>query len=194
MVESQNSQAESHSGAPGNLLLSEPEYKITRTRFGARREYLYPDGRLFSEYRSRVRLGSWPLVHITRGRCPSTGRRITARGVIAIGRIAVGGVALGQAAFGLAAFGQLSFGLVAVGQAAFAAGFALGQLGVAPVVVAQFGAGVLVVAQLGFGRYVLAQRGFGQFVYSVKRRDREVVGLLRALLRVLKWTAAPAGP
>ncbi|NOY82070.1 MAG: hypothetical protein GXP31_13825 [Kiritimatiellaeota bacterium] len=186
MAAAQSSRSSGQSGQPGNLLLSEPEYKVTRTRFGARREYLYPDGRLFSEFRSRARLGPWPLVHITRGRCPSTGRRITARGVIAVGRIAAGGVAFGQVAVGLVAFGQLSFGLVAVGQAAFAAGFALGQLGVAPATVAQFGVGVLVVAQLGFGRYVLAQRGFGQFVYSVKRHDREVAELVRGLLIFFK--------
>jgi len=183
MIDSESTGSEDVGTHVKNQLLVDVEYKITRTRFGTRREFLYPDGRMFSEYRSRARLGSWPVVHITRGKCPTTGRRITARGLIAIGRLAVGGIALGHASCGIVALGQLSVGVVALGQAAFAAGFALGQLGIAPVAVAQFGAGIVVVAQLGIGKYVLAQKGVGRFVYSVKRRDREVVTMLRMLSR-----------
>lgn len=183
MVTSEGTRPQKEDVRVENQLLADIEYKVTRTRFGTRRDFLYPDGRVFSEYRSRARLGSWPVIHVTRGKCPSTGRRITARGLIAVGRLAVGGIALGHAAFGVVALGQLSIGVVALGQAAFAAGFALGQLGVAPIAVAQFGLGIVVVAQLGVGKYVLAQKGVGRFVYSVKRRDREVIAVLRALLR-----------
>jgi len=95
------------------------------------------------EYRSRLKVLGLPLVHVVRGIDPSSGRRPTAVGIIAIGQIAVGvvaigqvaigGISLGQASIGLGwGIGQLAFGLLAAGQVA--AGFlgAAGQLAVAP--------------------------------------------------------------
>jgi hypothetical protein len=91
------------------------------------------------EYRSRLKLGSLPLVHIVRGVDPSTGTRPPAIGVIAvgqvavgaiaIGQVAVGGIAIGQAALGLGwGVGQLGVGLLAAGQVAIGALGALGQV------------------------------------------------------------------
>ena len=51
------------------------------------------------EYRSKLELFGWPLVHVTRGYNPVTGKQRVSRGVIAIGEIAIGGLALGGFAF-----------------------------------------------------------------------------------------------
>jgi hypothetical protein len=95
------------------------------------------------EYRSRLRLGGLPLVHVVRGVDPSTGRRPPAVGLIAVGQVAVGLIAVGQVALGVisvgqAAFGlgwgigQLAFGLLAAGQVAAGALGALGQIATGP--------------------------------------------------------------
>jgi hypothetical protein len=95
------------------------------------------------EYRSRLKVFGLPLVHVVRGIDPSSGRRPTAVGIIAIGQVAVGILSIGQVAVGVISvgqasiglgwgIGQLAFGLLAAGQVA--AGFlgAAGQLAVAP--------------------------------------------------------------
>ena len=55
-------------------------------------------------------------MHYTRGKCPETGRRIIAKGVIAVGRLATGIVAIGHASFGLIAIGQLAYGKYVLAQ------------------------------------------------------------------------------
>lgn len=119
------STAESHDA---NLLLRQVEYAYTPTRGGKLRRYLYPSEQMFAEYVSRARVGGLPLVHITWGVSPETGRRVTATGVVAIGRRAMGVVAIGQMAVGMVAIGQLAIGvLFGLGQATTGA-VALGQV------------------------------------------------------------------
>src|SRR5262245_44455294 len=95
------------------------------------------------EYRSRLKVFGLPLVHVVRGIDPSSGRRPTAVGIIAIGQVAVGvvaigqvavgGISVGQASIGLGwGIGQLAFGLLAAGQVAAGLLGAAGQLAVAP--------------------------------------------------------------
>src|SRR5215467_5491237 len=85
------------------------------------------------EYRSRLRIGSLPLIHIVRGVDPSTGARPPAIGIIAIGQLAVGGIAIGQAALGLGwGIGQLATGLLAAGQVAAGAIGSVGQVALGP--------------------------------------------------------------
>jgi hypothetical protein len=95
------------------------------------------------EYRSRLRVGSLPLVHIVRGVDPSTGARPpaigiiaigqVAMGVVAIGQLAVGGIAIGQAALGLGwGVGQLATGILAAGQVAAGALGSVGQVALGP--------------------------------------------------------------
>jgi hypothetical protein len=159
-----------------NLLLETPEYKVTRTRFGTWRGYLYESGQSFSEFRSHGTFLGLPWVHYTRGRSPETGRRVVAKGVLAVGRVATGILAVGQAAFGLVAIGQLGLGVLlglgqatcgwtAVGQVALGVRYGLGQLAT----------GAVVVAQLGLGGHVLAQLGWGHAVWSTNRHDPEAV-------------------
>jgi hypothetical protein len=155
-----------------NTFLEKIEYKIEETAMGTWMRYGYENGTSFHEFKSHVGLLGLPLIHYTYGRNPETGRRVTAKGVIAIGRIAYGIIAIGQMSIGLLAIGQfaigflfglgqLSIGLAAIGQAAIGVYFGLGQLAI----------GQIAIGQLAFGKYVLAQVGFGENVLSITRRD-----------------------
>src|SRR3954468_16021080 len=105
-----------------NLLLENIQYVYEETSRGVWRSFVYPSGARFAEYRTHRTWGNLPLVHYTYGRCPETGKRITARGVIAVGRFAHGMIAIGQVSMGLIAIGQLSLGvLFCFAQAAFGA-------------------------------------------------------------------------
>jgi hypothetical protein len=165
----------------GNLLLEQVEYKIEETNFGTWQRYVYANGAGFHEFKSHATLFGLPLIHYTYGKNPQTGRRVVAKGIIAIGRLACGFIAIGHASFGLLAIGQaavgviglgqLSIGLAAIGQLAIAAYFGLGQ----------FAAGYIAIGQVGIGKYVLAQAGFGEFVWSVQRADPQAVEFFKSL-------------
>jgi len=94
------------------------------------------------EYRSRLRIGRLPLVHVVNGIDPSTGRRPPAIGVFAVGQVAVGIVAVGQVAIGV----------ISVGQAAIALGWGVGQLAWGLLAAGQVAAGLLgSIGQVAFG-------------------------------------------
>src|SRR5947199_6156111 len=152
-----------------NLLLEPVEYKIDETERGVWRRFLYPDGQLFEEFTSHRRVFGLPLLHFTRGKSPETGKRVTARGFIAVGRFAVGVIALGQVAVGILALGQLALGLLlGLGQASTGV-FAVGQLALAAVFgLGQFAAGYVTIGQFALGKYVLAQMGFGEHVWDTR--------------------------
>ena len=148
-----------------NALPTNVDYLYQETPFGIWRRFGYENGNTFSEFKSHTQLFGIPFFHLTRGKCPETGRRVAAKGVIAIGRVAFGVVAIGQAAFGILAIGQLALGMIfglgqlatgvaAVGQAAIGLGIGFGQ----------FATGVVAIGQFAFGKYVMAQIGLGSFV------------------------------
>lgn len=152
-----------------NLLLEEIQYKTDETALGVWRRFVYPNGDLFEEFVSHGRLLGLPLLHYTRGKCPETGKRVTAKGIVAIGRFAMGGLAIGHASMGVIAIGQLAVGLffglgqaatglVALGQLALAAQFGIGQIAT----------GCVAIGQIAFGQYVLAQFGIGQEVWDMR--------------------------
>jgi hypothetical protein len=94
------------------------------------------------EYRSRLRIGRLPLLHVVRGIDPSTGRRPPAVGVIAVGQIAIGVVAVGQVALGA----------ISVGQAAIGLGWVIGQAACGLLAAGQVAAGLLgAVGQVALG-------------------------------------------
>ena len=95
-----------------NLLLENVEYKIEETRLGVWRSFLFPSGAYFAEFKTHKTFFGLPLLHYTRGICPETGRRVVAKGVVAVGRLASGIVAIGQASFGLIAIGQLAVSIL----------------------------------------------------------------------------------
>ncbi|HTQ39097.1 MAG TPA: hypothetical protein VMJ32_08710 [Pirellulales bacterium] len=165
------------------LLLANVEYEITDTRRGRWRRYLYPNGRLFEEFVSHAQLFGMPVMHFTRGKCPETGKRIVAKGVIAVGRLAFGILAIGQASCGVIAIGQLSVGvLFGLGQACMGL-FALGQLALATSFgVGQFAVGYAAIGQFAFGKYVLAQIGFGDHVWDMRGASQEAVKFFQTFL------------
>jgi hypothetical protein len=79
------------------------------------------------EYRSRLEIAGWPLLHISfkyRNRRP-----VVARGVIAIGQFACGLVCISQFGVGLVSVGQFTVAIYALAQ--FAAAYSLiAQIGV----------------------------------------------------------------
>jgi hypothetical protein len=155
-----------------NLLLETIEYRIDETAWGTWRRFLYPNGSRFEEFKSRAEFAGMPLFHYTYGICPETGRRVTARGVVAVGRFARGILAIGHVAFGIIAVGQASVGLVfGVGQAT-AGIFCLGQLAVGLIFGAgQVATGYIAIGQIAVGTYVLAQFGWGTHVIDVRATD-----------------------
>jgi hypothetical protein len=165
-----------------NLLLENVEYKVDETRLGYWRRYLYPTGELFEEFVSHRYYLGMPLLHYTRGRCPETGKRIVAKGIIAVGRLAVGVVAIGHASMGIIAIGQLAVGfLFGLGQASTGL-VALGQLAIAAVFgVGQVATGCVAIGQFAFGRYVLAQIGIGQYVWDMRAAAPAAVRFFRSL-------------
>jgi hypothetical protein len=158
--------------AAENLLLENIKYAYQETPRGTWRRYVYPSGARFAEYRSNRTWGNLPFVHYTFGRCPETGKRITARGVIAVGRFAHGMIAIGQVSLGIIAIGQLSFGvLFCMAQAAFAP-FAIGQAAIGLIVgVGQIATGQIAIGQIAYGSYVLAQLGWGGHVIDSRAVD-----------------------
>jgi len=166
-----------------NLLLENVEYKIETTNFGVWRRFLYPNGAYFAEFKSHATFFGLPLLHYTHGLCPETGKRVIAKGVVALGRLAMGIFAIGHASFGVIAIGQLGLGLLlglgqgatglyAIGQAAMGLIFGLGQIGT----------GEIAIGQVAYGKYVLAQVGYGDYVWSTQRADPEAVIFFKSLL------------
>jgi hypothetical protein len=165
-----------------NMFLEKPEYKIEQTATGVWRHYGYENGTSFHEFRSNATWMGLPLIHYTSGKCPETGRRICAKGIIAIGRIACGIIAIGHASIGIIAIGQLAIGLLfglgqvatgvaAVAQVAIGVYFGLGQLTT----------GYIAIGQIAFGKYVFAQFGLGEYVLSMTRKDPQAIEFFKTL-------------
>jgi len=169
-----------------NVLLENVEYQIDKSSFGVWRRYLYPTGAYFAEFTSYKTLLGLPLLHYTRGICPETGKRVVAKGIVAVGRIAAGIVAIGQAAFGAIAIGQLALSLLfGIGQAA-GGWLAMGRVAIGVTFgLGQFATGFTAIGQLGIGHYVLGQIGFGKYVWSTKQADPEAVAYFKSLLETL---------
>jgi len=74
------------------------------------------------EYRSESELFGLPLIHITRGKDPHTGRRRVSKGIVAIGGLALGVISLGAVSVGLYfAMGTMALSLMyAIGWQALA--------------------------------------------------------------------------
>ncbi len=159
-----------------NLLLEDVEYKVEATHWGTWRRFVYTNGKYFAEFRSHATFWGLPLLHYTRGICPETGRRVVAKGIIAVGRLAMGALAIGQASFGVIAIGQLGLGLLlGLGQGATGL-YAIGQVSIGVLFgLGQVATGEIAIGQVALGKYVLAQIGFGERVWSMNRADPEAV-------------------
>jgi hypothetical protein len=161
-----------------NVLQQPVDYKIEQTSFGTWRRFLSPSGLAYAEFTSHQKYFGLPLISYTSGRCPETGRRKLANGIVAVGRFAVGVVPIGQVAIGVFPIGQLSLGLVlgvgqlatglfAVGQAAIGVVFGFGQLATGVVAIGQIALGWHVMAQIGVGAQVWRWSEFPAFIRSL---------------------------
>jgi hypothetical protein len=123
------------------------------------------------EYRSRLSVGSWPLVHVCTGVDPATMRPRVAKGVIAIGNVAVGGVAIAGFACGLVTIGGASLGLLfALGGAAMGLGLSVGGVAVGSVAVGG--------AAIGF-LYAIGGAAFAPAIVDGRHCDPAVVDFVR---------------
>jgi hypothetical protein len=165
-----------------NLLLEKIEYKIEETNFGVWRRYMYINGTSYHEFKSHTSFLGLPLVHFTYGRCPETGRRRVAKGVIAVGRLACGLIAIGHASLGLLAIGQLAIGVIfGLGQLASGV-LALGQMAIgAYLAMGQIVVGYAAIGQIALGKFVLAQIGLGEFVWDVRNANPQAIEFFKTL-------------
>ncbi len=121
------------------------------------------------EYRSRKTLFGLPLLHVAYGLDPVSGRRRTAKGIVAVGERAVGVVAFGGMAcggivfgglgIGLVSFSGLALGLVSMGGLALGLLLAYGGLAAAPFAVGGLAAGWVATGGAAFGGHVLSGSG-----------------------------------
>ncbi len=117
------------------------------------------------EYRSELEIFGWPLVHVTKGHDPLTGKPRVSKGIIAIGEIAIGFVAVGGFALGVLAVGGLGVGVIALG------GMALGGIAVGGLALGALAAVGVVAYSLMYAVGVLAH---AQYVISPFRVDQIV--------------------
>lgn len=171
-----------------NLLLEDIEYKIDKTSLGVWRRFAYPSGELFEEFVSYRKMFGLPLLHYTRGRCPETGKRIVARGIVAVGRLSLGVLAIGHASGGIIAIGQLGLGLLlGLGQASTGL-YAIGQLAIGGIFgLGQIATGYVAIGQLGFGKYVLGQLGYGRYVWDTRGASSVAEQFFRSIRSMINW-------
>ncbi len=166
----------------GNVLKQQPDYVISQSKWGVTRKYLYESGMLFREFKSHWKMGVLPLVHITIGINPETGKRLWAKGVIAIGRKSLGVIAIGQVSAGIIAISHLSIGVISIGQLAIGLVLAMGQVSVAGLFSAgQVAVGAIAIGQITAGYYALGQFAVGKFILSVSTQDYEAVSFFKSL-------------
>jgi len=117
------------------------------------------------EYRSKATLFGWPLLHMAMGVDPATGRKRSARGVIALGSSARGVIAFGDTAVGVIACGIFGYGIVSIsvvavgviasGSVAVGLWWAVGGLALAPVAVGGLVVGYYACGQVVVGKFVM---------------------------------------
>ncbi|MEM7455937.1 MAG: zinc ribbon domain-containing protein [Planctomycetota bacterium] len=99
------------------------------------------------DYKSRLTVFGWPIIHVRMGPEPGTNRPGVAKGLIAIGDIAIGGFAVGGVSIGGIALGGVGIGMVSFAGVAVGLLMALG--------------GMSVSGGLGMGGVALAMFAFG---------------------------------
>jgi hypothetical protein len=144
--------------------------------------------KLSFEYRSKTTLFGWPLLHVATGVDPATGRKRSARGIIAVGTaprgvIAFGDVAVGVIACGIFGYGLISISVVAVGVIAcgsVAVGLFLGMGGVALAPIALGGA--------AFGYYANGAVAWGSHALSPHFQDAQAAAFFQPhAARFMDW-------
>ena len=159
------------------------------------------------EYKSKRTLFGMPLLHITSGIDPTTGRKRVARGIFAFGDRAVGVFAFGGyargcfacggMAVGVMAFGGLSLGLISWGGLALAlflayGGMSVGFLSAGGIALGWGAAGGFAAGVHAYGGQVYALvSGMGDQVHAphLIKSFAEMPDLLQWLLRITRQSA-----
>ena len=143
------------------------------------------------EYKSRLNLFGWPLVHLVMGREPGSNQPEVARGLIAVGEIAIGGLAIGGIAVGGIALGGTGVGFVTLAGISLGLLFAFGGLSlsgclaIGGIAVGSIAVGGLAVGYYALGGAAFAVHGFGgnardpiaqQFFFTWNRQVKMLVG------------------
>ena len=108
------------------------------------------------DYRSKAAIFGIPLLAISKGYDPTTGRKRVAKGIIAIGDVAFGLLAIGGVAFGGMTLGGLSVGLLSLG------GLSLGLL----LAIGGCAIGTFAFGGLALGLYPLGGGAFGLHAFG----------------------------
>ena len=130
-----------------------PKYQYVDNGTGVWKTFEFENGVKFKEFTSHMKFGDLPLISISSGMDPETGKMAIADGVIAIGQRSKGVVALGQFASGYLAVGQFVTGRIA----------AVGQFCLAPLSIGQFSIAVAAIAQMGIVGTGIMQMGIAFF-------------------------------
>ncbi len=107
------------------------------------------------DYRSSWNVFGLPLLAMSQGYDPATGRKRVAKGVVAIGDVAVGLLAIGGAAFGGVTVGGFSVGVVSLGGLAVGLGLAVGGLAIGTVAFGGLAVGVWALGGGAVGLHVV---------------------------------------
>ena len=124
------------------------------------------------EYKSKMTIFEWPVVHIVYGVDPATKKPKIAKGLIAIGPVAIGGVAIGGTAVGGLAFGGAAIGMVSFGGAAIGLLFALGGMAIGSGLSIGGGAvGTMAIGGGAFGYYAIGGGAHGVIAFGANNQD-----------------------
>jgi tRNA A-37 threonylcarbamoyl transferase component Bud32 len=117
------------------------------------------------DYKSKRTLFGLPLLHVASGVDPFTGKRRTAKGIIAVGDkaagvisfggIATGGIAFGGVALGIVPFGGVSLGLISIGGVALGLIASYGGLAIAPIALGGLSVGYYAFGGGAFGIHAM---------------------------------------
>jgi tRNA A-37 threonylcarbamoyl transferase component Bud32 len=177
------------------------EFKTQIEGLGAGQRLPQASKRLQSfEYKSKRTLWGMPLLHVTAGRDPATGKRRHARGIFAFGETATGVFAFGGIARGLFAcgglamggvtFGGLGLGLISFSGLAIAlllgiGGLAVGTLALGGVAVGWYAVGGMAAGMTAYGGMVAGIQGMGGMVEA-----RHVITQVPDLPPLMQWMVA----
>jgi hypothetical protein len=129
------------------------------------------------EYRTKLQIGSWPLLHIAFGKDAQTQQIMRARGIIAVGNHATGLLAMGVFARGIVAWGVLATGLLSIGVVS------LGLVSLGVVSLALFSSfGVLAVAPFAFGVTSIGYVAAGVKAIGIHAADTTLLDVQAATL------------
>ena len=130
------------------------------------------------EYRSKIELFGLPLLHITKGINPLTGKTWVSKGIIAIGEIAIGFLAIGGFALGFIAIGGFGIGAIAFG------GLVLGLIAAGGISLGVFAA----VGGIAYSLiYAVGALAHAQYVISPFRVDQEVFDIVGRFWSGIQW-------